>query len=121
MEKLKPKQIKALDLMVNEGMTYTDVARTLKMSRATIYNWFADNTFLDEYNKQIKQRQTVLAIESLNGITEMARNAESESVKLNALIRISDMSGYKPTDKIENTGAAPTYNFQIVPVGKEDK
>jgi hypothetical protein len=117
-KKLKPKQYKAIQLMVNDGMNYTEAATALGIKYITIWRWLSDETFCNELQSQLRQRHSALATKATQTMIDLMSNAKSEKVRLDAAKQISDMAGYKPVDKIEQTGA-PT--IIINPVAAHDE
>ncbi|MEH7086776.1 terminase small subunit [Neobacillus drentensis] len=61
--------------------------------------------YIDELEKErrerIQSRLAGMAEKATEMLFELAQNAESESVRINALKDILDRAGFKPTDKLE--------------------
>jgi phage terminase small subunit len=55
-----------------------------------------------ERRERIQNRLATMAEKSAEMLFDLAVNAESENVRLNAIRDILDRGGYKPTDKVEN-------------------
>jgi phage terminase small subunit len=54
-----------------------------------------------ERRERVQSRLASMAVEAAEIAFDLAKNAESEAVRLQAVKDIMDRSGYKPTDKIE--------------------
>lgn len=88
-------QIKAIELMV-EGYSISKIATLCKVSRPTIYKWKRDAEFKQELDKAIVEvkRESELRLIGLarKAVDELEKllNAESESVRLQAVKEILD-------------------------------
>jgi len=56
-----------------------------------------------EIEEETRKRVQGLAPMAVGFLEELAKNAQSEQVRLKAVMDILDRSGYKPTDKVEQT------------------
>ncbi|WP_052722027.1 phBC6A51 family helix-turn-helix protein [Caldanaerobacter subterraneus] len=89
-------QMKAIELMVEGGYSITQIAEICKVSRQTIYNWKKDAEFKQELDKAIAEvkRESELRLIGLarKAVDELGKllNAESESVRLQAVKEILD-------------------------------
>ncbi|KKC30921.1 hypothetical protein CDSM653_00018 [Caldanaerobacter subterraneus subsp. pacificus DSM 12653] len=88
--------MKAIELMVEGGYSITQIAEICKVSRQTIYNWKKDAEFKQELDKAIAEvkRESELRLIGLarKAVDELGKllNAESESVRLQAVKEILD-------------------------------
>lgn len=97
---LKPKQMKAIALMVYEDKTQKEVSQLLKVHENTISNWKKDKAFLEALDKEVKNRlasTSVLALRTMVGLL----TCKSDIVKFNAAKDLLDRTGFKPVDKQE--------------------
>lgn len=88
----------ALAAGYSESGAATESSRLLKNDKVRAY--------IDEL--QAERRETIQntlkkqAVEAVEILLELARSAESENVKMQAVKDILDRAGYKPTEKSEN-------------------
>lgn len=95
MKYLNEKQLRCIELMVENNMEISTVAKEIGVSRTTIYNWMKDERFkaeLDKSEQEIKTRVQHIfvrrlpeAIEKLWKLTD-ANNSEGNRVKFNAVV-----------------------------------
>jgi hypothetical protein len=120
-KKLTPKQLKAIDMLVHrDDLTQKQITVELGINESTLYRWFYDSSFSKCLEDEQRKYLQAVGVQALKIIKKMANDEDTPAnVKYQAAKDLADRSGWKAVDKIENTGTAPTYNFQIVPVGKE--
>lgn len=101
------KQNKMINMLA-EGMSKADIAKELKMSRQTIYDWLDK----EEIKREMDRRRQIMcneALTSLKGDTrelldavkKLAYTADSEGIRLQALNSLLDRSLGKATSKTE--------------------
>ena len=56
-----------------------------------------------EIEEETRKRMQGMAPMAVGFLEDLAKNAQSEQVRLKAVMDILDRSGYKPTDKVEQT------------------
>ena len=104
---LTEKQNKMISMLA-EGMSKADIAKELKMSRQTIYDWLDK----EEIKREMDRRRRIMcneALTSLKGDTrelldavkKLAYTADSEAIRLQALNSLLDRSLGKATTKAE--------------------
>jgi len=104
---LTEKQNKMISMLA-EGMSKADIAKELKMSRQTIYDWMNK----EEIKREMDRRRRIMcneALTSLKGDTrelldavkKLAYTADSEAIRLQALNSLLDRSLGKATTKAE--------------------
>ena len=81
---LGEKQYRAMELII-QGETISDIAKMLKVSRGTIYNWLDDENFKADLNKQ---RQEI-------------KNASKERINAGIGIYISELHKIATTSQSE--------------------
>lgn len=106
---LSEKHLKCIDLIM-EDRAYTDIAKILKISRASIYNWLGDKEFkceLDKRKQEIKDKgmsKMVCELDiHLTNIHNLALNSASDNVRLNASAFYIEHVLGKPTTRIEQS------------------
>ena len=104
---LTEKQNKMISMLA-EGMSKADIAKELKMSRQTIYDWMNK----EEIKREMDRRRRIMcneALTSLKGDTrelldavkKLSYTADSEAIRLQALNSLLDRSLGKATTKAE--------------------
>jgi predicted DNA-binding protein (UPF0251 family) len=101
---LRPKQVEAIGLMIDEGLNYTDTCKALNMNRSTLWEWFEDTTFSNEYNKALRKKINAIGSSAIQIIDDLAKNAQSEAVRIQAAKDLADRSGWKPVEVVQTTG-----------------
>ena len=100
-------QVKCIKLML-EGVTITDIAKKLKVSRQTIYNWEDNAEFKTELDRcgrelvdsamyKLKRAAPVAA----DKLVKLLSNGKYEKTQLNAAIDLLDRTTGKATTKVE--------------------
>ncbi|MFF7217921.1 phBC6A51 family helix-turn-helix protein [Mammaliicoccus sciuri] len=99
---MKPKQLKAVNMMVEGQYSQKQIAEKLKVTEQTIVAWKKKPEFKEELinaERKLLKGLTVKAIKTM----EKLLTAKSELVRYNAASDILDRTGHKPTDKQEIT------------------
>lgn len=97
---LKGKQKKCLELMLTGDYTQKEIAKEIGVTEQTIVNWKKNDEFAEEYNSALKKRINLHAAAAFKTETELLKNADSDSVRLNAAKDILDRAGFKPRDEV---------------------
>lgn len=97
---LKGKQKKCLELMLTGDYTQKEIAKEIGVTEQTIVNWKKNDEFAEEYNSALKKRINLHAATAFKTETELLKNADSDSVRLNAAKDILDRAGFKPRDEV---------------------
>ncbi len=91
---LKPKQIRAIELLINCEMTQKDIAEEVGVSEKTLYNWMHhDENFknaMEWYRKEVYKN---LAPTAVRTIAEIMIKGASEKVRLAAAQDILSRAG----------------------------
>jgi transposase len=98
---LNDKQLKAIQLLVYTNMKQKEVAAEINVSEDTITRWKKDEEFRREYDNEFRESFKDLATEAKGTVATLMRNAESETVRLNASKDILSRSGYDASQKVE--------------------
>lgn len=80
-----------------EAGAHTQASRLLKNVKVRDYITNLEK----ERRERIMNLMASMAEDSIKGIYELAKSADSESVRLQAYKDVLDRSGYKPTEKVE--------------------
>ena len=87
---LGEKQYRALELII-QGETISDIAKMLKVSRGTIYNWLDDENFKADLNKQrqeiknaSKERINACIGIYISELHKIATTSQSEKARIEA-------------------------------------
>lgn len=99
---LKPKQIRAIELLINCEMAQKEVAEAIKMSERTLYNWLHhDEEFrnaMEWYRKEVYKNLAPTAVKT---IAEIMVKGESDKVKLEAAKDILARAGDDAVSKVD--------------------
>lgn len=106
---LTEKHYKCIELIL-KGLKYTEISKKVPCSRQAIYDWLKDDDFtlaLDNERQEIKTQGNNRIMSKLNtyisGIEDLAENATSENVRLNAYQFLFEAVNGKATSKVEQT------------------
>lgn len=97
---MNPKQLKAINMMVEGQLTQKQIAEELKVTEQTIVAWKKKQEFKEELinaERNLLKGLTVKAVKTM----EQLLTAKSELVRFNAASDILDRTGHKPTEKQE--------------------
>ena len=98
---MKPKQIKALELLVKgEYRTYEEAAEILKISPKTLYNWRKDEEFAKEYDERIRIKLGGMAARAAKRIDELIDD-KNPDIAFRASKDVLDRVGYKTADRLD--------------------
>lgn len=102
---LTPKQLECIQVMVYEGLSPIEVSKRIKVAFRTVYNWFDDCIFLQEYNKELDKKQASLTYQAMKNLEELMKS-NRESIKLKATESVLDRNGRqaKQIQEIEHKG-----------------
>lgn len=99
---LNPNQLKALDLLVNEGMMKKEVAATLGIVPETISHWFQNQEFSSEYEIMLRNTHKELAKKATDRLAKLIDDEQS-STALGAVKLTLSIAGYDAVVKQEIT------------------
>lgn len=102
-----------IELMVQGGLKQRAIAKKLNVDEDTITNWKKNPEFAAELDRQMRLRFGDYAGMALNAIIDLAQNAESGSVRLQAAKDLLDRAGYKPEDKVQVDGTLDTEKTKL--------
>lgn len=97
---LTKKQLLAINLLVMEGLNQRETAKELGLSPITITRWFKLDEFVDEYNKTIRHKISVLSSKAINRIVKLI-DSPNPTVALNASKDIASRAGLDAAIKQE--------------------
>ena len=100
--KFSPQKTETLVRLAN-GETQSSIAKDLSMARTTIWRWLKDPEFVQALDKEVRSRFKEKAGNAVNNLFDLADNADSETVKLNANKEILDRAGYSVKHEIDVT------------------
>ena len=97
-KKLTGQQIKCIELML-DGKTQVEIANEIGVAEVTVSRWKKQDLFREKLKEAVNLRFERMAVIAQLTIQNLATNAQSESVRLNAAKDILDRGGYKPIDE----------------------
>lgn len=104
--KLTKKHNKAIELLFEGSLKRIEIAKELKISEQTLYNWLKDKDFTCAYDDYVKTIMGKSSGKALNTMVKLL-TAKSEMVRFNAAKDILDRGGFAPVDKKEITSIEP--------------
>jgi len=115
-ERLKPKQLKAIDLMSMKdinGMNNKEIAKELGISSRTLYNWKNKDMFLNALNERAQLIQESILTEAYAELRRIALDKyANDSDRVNAIELILQQQG-KLTDKQEHNVKTDKDDFDV--------
>lgn len=86
---MKPKQLEAIELLIEGELNNTEIAEKLGINRRTLNNWKKDDKFKEAFNDALTENMRYYAVESYNTIKNL-HHAKSEFVRLQSANSILD-------------------------------
>ena len=115
------KKAKALDLLVSgEFSSYEDLAKRLKISPKTLYNWRNEEEFAEEYERRLRIKIGGIAARALRK-QEKLIDAHSEMVAHLAAKDILDRAGFGADTGINIKSFTPVQIIDDIPGDVDDK
>lgn len=106
---LDDRKERAISLLI-QGEQITNIAKSMGLSRTTIYNWMMDDEFRNELGKreqEIKTQGNRMILNKLNScideLLSIALSGDSEKVRSDTAQYLVDRVLGKPTSKIEQS------------------
>ena len=94
------KKEQAASLMA-EGLTQTEVAKKLKVSKMTISNWKKEPEFMESYKAALWERLGNAVPDAINTLVNLSKNAKNENIRYAASKDLVDRLGFKPDESIK--------------------
>ena len=105
---LKGKKLKALEILVSgDYKNYDALAKKLKISSKTLYNWRQEEEFAAELERRINIKIGGIAPRALKRVEKII-DSKNEEVALRACKDVLDRAGYKATEKVSVDGDVKT-------------
>lgn len=97
---LKSKQIKCIELMVNDNLKQKDIAKMINVTEKTISLWKRSKEFNEAYDEAIKSALRYASAKALKKQVKLI-DSKNEMVSHLASKDVLDRGGYKNEDKVE--------------------
>lgn len=122
---LTESQIQCVELLAQGELTKDEIAKEVKISRRTIYNWMDKDEFQKELHDRSRLYQGVMEQEgkarmlakgqmAIDNIFKIANMAKQEKVKLDANVFIYESIFGKATSRIQDISDKETQNTNKV-------
>lgn len=105
---MNSKQMRAILLTIEGGLTQKEIAKELKITEQTLINWKKKQEYKDELLNAEREMLKGLTVKAVKTMEDLL-TAKSELVRYNAASDILDRTGHKPTDKVEAEVVTPTF------------
>lgn len=125
---LKPKQRKAIEMLVYQGMNKGDIANELKISPQTLSNWLnptKNEAFVTVYEKELetaenmrKRNYKAVAQKAQDKLIELI-DSKNEKIALRACNAILDRAGDKPAENVNLNGVGDKLSAIFDQIGGE--
>lgn len=127
--KITKRHRKAIELMINGNLSKEEIAKIVKVSRSTLYNWLADEDFteeLEEQNAEIERltrarirNMTKKALDRQEKILEYSKN---DMAAASVASDVLDRAGFNPDDNLNIRTTEPVKIIYDIPeVNDEDE
>lgn len=113
------KKAKALAMLVSGDFKLSEIAKELKISEKTLYNWRQEEEFDAELKRRMNIKVGTIAARALHVQSELLKS-KSEMVKHLAAKDILDRAGYNADSKVQINGGAPVQIINDIPRGGDD-
>lgn len=122
---LTEQQVECVELLAQGELTKDEIAKKIKISRRTIYNWLDKSEFQKELHDRSRLYQDVMEQEgkarmlakgqmAIDNIFKIANMAKQEKVKLDANVFIYESIFGKATSRIQDISDKETQNTNKV-------
>lgn len=102
---LKPKQEKAIEMLIEGDKSFSEIAGELKITLKTLYNWRQSEEFAEEFKKKMRLK--------ISGAAPKAFRKMEQLLDSNPMVAhlsakdILDRSGYSPEETVNINSTAP--------------
>lgn len=116
---LKPKQEKAIAMLVDGGLSYGEIADTLKISEKTLYNWRKDEEFAEALREKLRLRISGIAPKALRRMEKLMDGAKNEMVSHLSAKDLLDRAGFGAENTVNINGGTPVQIINDIPRNEE--
>lgn len=112
----------AIELLVEGTLTKEQIAKSVRVSRSTLYKWLKDEDFNAEYEYRLEEierqtrarirRMTVKALDRQEKILDTSRN---DMAAASVAADVLDRAGYAPEDNVNVNTAMPVQILFDIP------
>lgn len=112
----------AIELLVEGTLTKEQIAKSVRVSRSTLYKWLKDEDFNAEYEYRLEEierqtrarirRMTVKALDRQEKILDTGRN---DMAAASVAADVLDRAGYAPEDNVNVNTAMPVQILFDIP------
>ena len=121
--KLTKKHKTAIELMILGELNMDEIARCVKVSRKTLYNWQQDEDFNAEYDERIaeierRQRRRIcnMAEKALDRQEQILEKSKNDMAAASVAADVLDRAGYTKENVVTvGGGAAPVQIINNIP------
>lgn len=113
------KKEKALVMLISGDLKLSEIARKLKISEKTLYNWRQEEEFDGELRRRLNIKIGTVAAAALRTQSELLKS-RSDMVKHLAAKDILDRAGYVPDSNININGNEVVQIIDDIPRGDGD-
>lgn len=120
--KLAKRQYYAIELMIEGDLTMDEIAKCVKVSRRTLYNWLDDEDFksaydeqLNEIERKIRRRIANMADKALDAQERILSKSKNDVAAASVAADVLDRAGYKPDTAVKLEAAAPVQIINNIP------
>ena len=116
----------AIELLIDGELTKEQIAKSVRVSRSTLYKWLEDKDFNEEYQERLNEieRQTRARIrnmtaKALDRQEQILDTSRNDMAAASVAADVLDRAGYAPEDNVNVNTAAPVQILFDIPRNAE--
>lgn len=121
--KLTNKHRTAIELLIAGHMSKDEIARGVKVSRKTLYNWLDNEDFKAEYDEQLKeierrQKRRIynMVDKALDAQERILSKSKNDIAAASVASDVLDRAGYAPEKAVSVSSSAPVQIINNIPI-----
>lgn len=88
-------------ILLADGLTQSETAERLGLSRETISKWKREPEFMESYKAALWERLGNAVPDAINTLVNLSKNAKNENIRYAASKDLVDRLGFKPDESIK--------------------
>lgn len=126
--RLTKRHKEAIRLLIEGDMSKDEIAKSVKTSRQTLYNWLNDPDFEEEYDEQLKEidrrtrrRISKMVDTALDRQEEILTRSRNDNAAAIVAKDVLDRAGYAPDENVNVKGPEPVTIINNIPRSDSDE
>ena len=114
-----------IKLLIEGNLSKSEIAKNVKITRKTLYNWLNDDDFKAEYDEALAEMERItkakigsMAYRALERQEKILDKSKNDIAAAAVAKDVLDRAGYAPEDKINIKNTEPITIINNIPRGK---